>query len=151
MTEPEPVPMPRLTVVTLGVRDIHASMRFYEALGFARKVRSTGDQIAFFDAGGVVLALYGWVELAHDAAIKPMPVPAAFRGTTLAWNCASRAEVDAAFACALAAGAMLLKAAQETSWGGYSGYFADPDRHPWEIVHAPGFAFSPEGQLRLPD
>ena len=72
MTEPEPAPMPRLTVVTLGVRDIHASMRFYEALGFARKVRSTGDQIAFFDAGGVVLALYGWVELAHDAAIKPM-------------------------------------------------------------------------------
>ena len=147
----EPAPIPRLTVVTLGVRDFHAAVRFYEALGFTRKVRSTGDQIAFFDAGGVVLALYRWDQLADDAALAPMPVPAAFRGTTLAWNCASRPEVDAAFVRALGAGASLLKAAQETSWGGYSGYFADPDGHPWEIVHAPGFAFSPEGQLRLPD
>jgi predicted lactoylglutathione lyase len=146
-----PAPIPRLTAVTLGVRDFHASVRFYEALGFVRRLRATGDEIAFFDAGGVVLALYGWSKLAHDAAINPMPVPPAFRGTTLAWNCASRTEVDAAFVCALAAGATLLKAAQETNWGGYSGYFADPDRHPWEIVHVPGFSFSPAGQLRLPD
>ena len=147
----EAEPKPRLTAVTLGVRDFHASLRFYEALGFVRKLRSTGDEIAFFDAGGVVLALYRWDQLAQDAALEPIPFPAGFRGTTLAWNCGSRAEVDAAFARALSAGAGLLKAAQETSWGGYSGYFADPDGHPWEIVHVPGFAFSPAGQLQLPD
>src|SRR5258708_5823029 len=147
----EPAPRPRLTAVTLGVRDFHASLRFYEALGFDRKLRATGDEIAFFDAGGVVLALYGWDQLAQDADLEPMPVPATFRGTTLAWNCASRAEVDAAFGRAVAAGASLLKAAQSTSWGGYSGYFADPDGHPWEIVHAPVFAFLPDGRLLLPD
>ena len=147
----EPEPKPRLTAVTLGVRDFHSSLRFYEALGFARKLRSTGDQIAFLDAGGVVLALYRWDELAKDAALDLPPVPAGFRGTTLAWNCASRAAVDLAFVRALAAGAHLLKAAQETPWGGYSGYFADPDGHPWEIVHVPGFALSPAGQLLLGD
>jgi catechol 2,3-dioxygenase-like lactoylglutathione lyase family enzyme len=147
----EPTLQPRLTAVTLGVRDFDASLKFYQALGFARRLRQTGDQTAFLDAGGVVLALFRWDELAQDAALDPGSVPAGFRGTTLAWNCASRAEVDAAFVRALAAGASLLKAAQETSWGGYSGYFADPDGHPWEIVHVPGFAFSPAGQLLLPD
>jgi catechol 2,3-dioxygenase-like lactoylglutathione lyase family enzyme len=147
----EAEPKPRLTAVTLGVRDFHSSLRFYEALGFARKLRSTGDQIAFLDAGGVVLALYRWDELAKDAALDSLALPAGFRGTTLAWNCASRAAVDLAFGRALAAGARLLKAAQETPWGGYSGYFADPDGHPWEIVHVPGFALSPAGQLQLAD
>lgn len=106
-----PMPIPHLTAVTLGVRDFHASVRFYEALGFARRLCASGDEIAFFDAGGVVLALYGWDQLAHDAALAPSPTASAFRGTTLAWNCASRTEVDAAFVCALAAGATLLKAA----------------------------------------
>jgi catechol 2,3-dioxygenase-like lactoylglutathione lyase family enzyme len=152
MSKSEPTePKPRLTAVTLGVRDFHASLRFYEALGFARKLRSTGDEIAFFDAGGVVLALYRWDQLARDAALDSRPVPAGFRGTTLAWNCASRAEVDAAFARAQAAGAKLLKAAAATSWGGYSGYFADPDGHPWEIVHAPGLSILPDGRLLVPD
>jgi catechol 2,3-dioxygenase-like lactoylglutathione lyase family enzyme len=146
-----PSPTPRLTAVTLGVRDFATSVRFYAALGFVRKMRSTGDEIAFFDGGGVVLALYRWDQLADYAALAPKPTPEAFRGTTLAWNCASRDDVDTAFMRALAAGARLLKAAQATSWGGYSGYFADPDGHPWEIVHVPGFAFSPEGRLLLPD
>jgi uncharacterized protein len=144
-------PKPRLTAVTLGVRDFHASLRFYEALGFVRKLRLTGDQIAFLDAGGVVLALYRWDELAKDAALDSATLPAGFRGITLAWNCASRAAVDLAFARALAAGARLLKGAQETPWGGYSGYFTDPDGHPWEVVHVPGFALSPVGQLQLAD
>jgi hypothetical protein len=152
MSQSQPTePKPRLTAVTLGVRDFHASLRFYEALGFTRKLRSSGDEIALFDAGGVVLALYRWDQLAEDAALEARPAPAAFRGTTLAWNCASRAEVDAAFVRALAAGANLLKAAAATSWGGYSGYFADPEGHPWEIVHAPGFSFSPDGRLLVPD
>ncbi len=156
------VPLPRLTAVTLGVRDFQASLRFYEALGFSRRLRATGDEIALLDAGGVVLALYRWDALAQDAKLedatlddtKRESVPAAtgvFRGTTLAWNCRTRAEVDAALAQALAAGAKLLKPAQETDWGGYSGYFADPDGHPWEIVHAPGLPLSAEGRLQLPD
>jgi predicted lactoylglutathione lyase len=142
---------PRLTVVTLGVRDLPASVRFYEAVGFVRKVRATGDEIAFFEAGGIVLALYPWELLAKDAVLAAEPKPTAFRGVTVAWNCASVEEVDAAFARALAAVARLLKAAQKTEWGGYSGYFADPDGHPWEIVHVPAFGLDPDGRLLLPD
>jgi predicted lactoylglutathione lyase len=142
---------PRLTVITLGVRDLPASARFYEALGFARKVRATGDEVAFFQAGSSVLALYPWELLAKDAMLAVEPRPAAFRGMTVGWNCASAEEVDAAFARALAAGAKPLKPPQKTEWGGYSGYFADPDDHAWEVVHAPPFALAPDGRLLLPD
>jgi uncharacterized protein len=142
---------PRLTVVTLGVRDLPASVRFYEALGFVRKVRATGDEVAFFDAGGSVLALYPWDLLAKDARLAAEPRPAAFRGSTVAWNCATVEEVDAAFARALDTGAKPLKPPEKTEWGGYSGYFADPDGHAWEVVHAPAFALGPDGRLLLPD
>lgn len=141
---------PRLTVVTLGVRDFATSVRFYESLGFARKMRKTGDEIAFFDAGGVVLALYRWKDLAADARLAAEPAPAAFRGVTLAWNRASPQEVDQGLAQALKAGATLLKRAQKTDYGGYGGYFADPDGHAWEIVDA-GFALTEDGLLVLPD
>jgi uncharacterized protein len=144
-------PQPRLTVVTLGVADMRASIRFYEGLGFQRRMRATGEEVAFFQAGAAILALYPWDKLAADATLADAPRPAAFRGTTLAWNCASRAEVDAALAHALGAGATLLKGAHETSYGGYSGYFADPDGHPWEVVVAPGIALSPDGRVVLPD
>ncbi len=141
---------PRLTVVTLGVRDFATSVRFYESLGFARKMRKTGDEIAFFDAGGVVLALYRWKDLAADARLAAEPAPAAFRGVTLAWNRASPQEVDQGLARALKAGATLLKRAQKTDYGGYGGYFADPDGHAWEIVDA-GFSLTEDGLLVLPD
>lgn len=141
---------PRLTVVTLGVRDFATSVRFYESLGFARKMRKTGDEIAFFDAGGVVLALYRWKDLAADARLAAEPAPAAFRGVTLAWNRASPQEVDQGLAQALKAGATLLKRAQKTDYGGYGGYFADPDGHAWEIVDA-GFSLTEDGLLVLPD
>lgn len=142
---------PRLTVVTLGVGDLPASVRFYAALGFGRKVRATGDEVAFFDAGGAVLALYPWEQLAKDALLPAAPRRAAFRGVTVAWNCASVQEVDAAFARALAVGAKPLKPPEKTEWGGYSGYFADPDGHAWEVVHAPAFALATDGRLLLPD
>ena len=90
--------IPKLTAITLGVRDVPASARFYEALGFKRKVRATGDEIAFFEAGGVVLALWDWDKLAEDTVISSQPRPQTFRGVTLAWNCATPAEVDAVFA-----------------------------------------------------
>lgn len=142
---------PRLTVVTLGVRDFAASVRFYEALGFRRRMRATGDEIAFFDAGGVVLALYRWNDLAADARLAAEPAPAAFRGVALAWNRASPDDVDEGLARALKAGATLLKPAQKTDYGGYAAYFADPDGHVWEVVQAPGMSFTDDGRLVLPD
>jgi predicted lactoylglutathione lyase len=142
---------PHLTVITLGVRDIAASAKFYEALGFIRKVRATGDEVAFFDAGGMILALWAWHLLADDARMPEEPRPAAFRGSTLGWNCASNAAVDAALAQAVAVGANVLKQPQPTPWGGYAGYFADPDGHPWEVVHAPMFPLGADGALQLPD
>lgn len=143
--------LPVLTAITLGVREVGASAAFYAALGFERRVRATGDEVAFFDAGGVVLALYGWDRLADDANSVPAPRPTAFRGMTLAWNRASNAEVDDALALAVGAGATLLRPARETDWGGYAGYFCDPDGHPWEVVHAPMFTLDGAGRLQLPD
>lgn len=145
------VPSPKLTAVTLGVRDVPASARFYEALGFKRKFRATGDEIAFFDAGGVVLALWSRDKLAEDAVVSSQPGPQMFGGTTLAWNCATPPEVDAAFAKAMATGARRLRDPEKTDYGGYRGYFSDPDGHVWEIVQAPGFAFTDDGRLILPD
>jgi catechol 2,3-dioxygenase-like lactoylglutathione lyase family enzyme len=140
---------PVLTVITLGVRDFAASVRFYEALGFERRVRATGDKVAFFDAGGVVLGLWHWSLLAEDEALPAEPV-SAYRGASLAWNCKSPAEVDAALARAMAAGAKLLRQPDKTDYGGYRGYFADPDGHAWEVVHAPMFPLSADGRLVLP-
>ena len=142
---------PRLTAVTLGVRDVAASARFYEALGFKRKFRATGDEIAFLDAGGVVLALWDWEKLANDAVVPAKPLPQTFRGATCAWNCTTSAEVDAVFAKAIAAGAGPLRRPERTDYGGYRGYFSDPDGHAWEVVQAPGFAFTDDGRLILPE
>ncbi len=142
---------PVLTVVTLGVRDVRVSVAFYEALGFKRKFRATGDEIAFIDAGGVVLALWSWDKLAADAAVDSEPRPQTFRGSTLAWNCRAPEEVDAAYARGIAAGAAPLRPPSKTEYGGYRGYFADPDGHAWEVVCAPGFGFTADGRLVLPD
>ena len=138
----------RVTVVTLGVDDLARSIEFYEALGLERNKRS-GDEIVLFSAGTAVLALYPWDKLAEDAELPDMPRPSAFRGTTLGWNCASQQEVDSAFARVLAAGGNALKRPHKTFWGGYSGYFADPDGHPWEVVHAPMFPLNEQGALIL--
>jgi uncharacterized protein len=142
---------PKLTAVTLGVADVAKSARFYEALGFKRKVQATGDEVAFYEAGGVVLALWDWNKLADDAAQRAEPRPPAFRGSTLAWNCSTVEEVDTVFAHALKVGGALLRKPGTTEYGGYRGYFADPDGHPWEVVQAPGFTFTADGRLILPD
>ncbi|MBR0975182.1 MULTISPECIES: VOC family protein [Bradyrhizobium] len=149
MSQKLPAPVPRLTVITLGVGDIRASISFYDALGFSRRLKATGDAVAFYDTGGPVLALFPWCELAADAELPDQPRPSTFRGITLAWNCRARDEVDSVLAFAVDKGAVLLKAAHETDYGGYSGYFADPDGHPWEVVVAPGIEVGEDRRVHL--
>jgi predicted lactoylglutathione lyase len=143
--------VPRMTVITLGVQDIRRSIAFYEALGFARKLHATGDDIAFFDTGGSVLALFPWDHLADDTTLPDQPRPPAFRGMTLGWNCRSEDEVDAVLAFAVECGGSLLKPARKTDYGGYSGYFADPDGHAWDVVVAPGINVGDDRRVHLDD
>jgi len=151
MSKKLPKPVPRLTVITLGVSDMRVSIAFYEALGFTRKLRVTEEAVAFFDTGSSVLGLFPWDQLAADAALPDRPRPVGFRGVTLAWNCRAREEVDEVLGFAVSKGASLLKAAHPTDYGGYSGYFADPDGHPWEVVVAPGIEVGDDRQVHLPD
>jgi predicted lactoylglutathione lyase len=144
-------PVPRFTVITLGVNDMRKSIAFYAALGFQRKIRATGEAVAFFETGGSVIGLFPWDELAEDAKIPDKPRPQTFRGVTLAWNCNSTEEVDTVLAFALSKGASLLKAAHKTDYGGYSGYFADPDGHAWEVVVAPNINVGEDRRVHLPD
>jgi catechol 2,3-dioxygenase-like lactoylglutathione lyase family enzyme len=151
MSEKLAPPTPRLTVITLGVSDMRASIAFYEALGFTRKFRATGEAVAFFDTGGIVLGLFPWDQLAQDATLPDHPRPKTFRGTTLAWNCRSVEEVETVLDFAILKGASMLKPAHTTDYGGYSGYFADPDGHPWEVVVAPNIEVGKDRRVHLPD
>ena len=141
----------RFTVMSLGVAEMRASIAFYDALGFVRKFRATGEDVAFFDTGGSVLALYPWDKLAHEAGLSDQPRPQAFHGVTLAWNCNSKAEVDHTMHLAASSGARILKQPEATHYGGYAGYFADPDGHCWEVVVAPGIQVGADGRVHLPD
>lgn len=139
---------PRLTLLTLGTSDLARAIRFYESLGWTRSVRDA-EGVAFFQVGGLALALWPRENLAEDA-----DVPSGgegFRGFALAYNTASREEADAVLAKAVEAGGTLVKAARDVFWGGYSGYFADPDGTLWEVAWNPGFTLLPDGTLRLPD
>jgi catechol 2,3-dioxygenase-like lactoylglutathione lyase family enzyme len=138
---------PRLTLVTLGVADVARSRRFYEALGF-RASAASQDSVAFLDAGGVVLALFGRAALAEDATV-PDSKPG-FSGIALAHNTRSEADVDRVLREAVAAGGRLTKPGQKVFWGGYSGYFADPDGHLWEVAYNPAWPLDAEGRLQLP-
>jgi len=144
-------PVPRFTVITLGVSDIRESIAFYQALGFQRKFRATGEAVAFFDTGATVIALFPRAELAKDATLPDQNGRAAFGGFTLAWNCSSIEEVDAVLEFAISKGASLLKPARSTDYGGYSGYFVDPDGYPWEVVVAPGIEVGEDRRVHLPD
>ncbi len=138
---------PTLTVVTLGVQDLARSRAFYcDGLGF-RVARGSNESIVFMDAGGVVLALYRRKLLADDANVSTEG--SGFGGVTLARNVRSKAEVDAALDMARKAGAVILKPAQDAFWGGYSGYFADPDGHPWEVAYNPYWKLDARGRVLL--
>jgi len=141
-----------LSTVTLGVADLARSRAFYEQ-GLGLIPSSASDEhIRFYQCGLMVLALYPRQELAEDACLPAERVgdPSLFDGVTLACNCATRQAVDALMARAVAAGARIAKPAQEAFWGGYSGYFEDPDGHLWEAVNVPFFEHGPEGNLILP-
>src|SRR5579871_257691 len=139
---------PRVTFVTLGVRDFERSRQFYrDGLGWPISTMS-GDDYAIFVTGGTRLALYPRDLLAVDAGISAEG--SGFGGITLGHNVAERAQVDAVLAQARAAGATILKPAQDSFWGGYSGYFADPDGYAWEVAWGPDFKFGPDGTLLLP-
>ncbi len=136
----------RVTLITLGVADLARSKTFYGAMGWA----PTADEseVVFYQINGMVLGLFGVGPLAHDQGR-----PDAKLGTgamTLAQNFTTEAEVDAAYALALEAGATALKAPEKVFWGGYSGYYADPDGHVWEVAQNPFWEINKDGSLTLP-
>ena len=131
---------PRISMITLGVRDLSASVKFYEqGLGFPRL--ESPPEVAFFSLNGTWLGLYGREALAEDANVSADGQ--GFESFTLAHNVHSEAEVDEVMNQAIVAGATLVKQAQKVFWGGYSGYFKDPDGHLWEVAHNPHFWVGP--------
>jgi uncharacterized protein len=135
----------RLSLVTLGVGDLGCARRFYEeGLGWRRG--NDHPEVAFYQLGGMVLALWGREALAQDA---HLPDAGGSGGIALAYNTRTREEVDVVLAEAAAAGAKILKPAADTLWGGYSGYFADPDGHPWEVAWNPEWTIAEDGSVRL--
>ena len=139
---------PRLTLVTLGVADVAKATAFYEAWGWKASSASQPG-VTFFQANGLALALFGRADLAEDAHVEDRPT--GFSAISLAYNARSKAEADEVFALALAAGARPLKPLQDVFWGGYSGYFSDPDGHLWEVAWNPSFPLDEKGHMSLPD
>jgi predicted lactoylglutathione lyase len=134
----------RLSLVTLGVADLGAARRFYEALGWRSDPRT--DDVAFFQAGCMIVALWDRAALANDSGVAD---PGGWGGVTLAHNVGSPAEVDAVIEEARAAGATIAREPGETFWGGYSGVFVDLDGHPWEVAHNPHWTLGDDGSISL--
>ncbi|MGO4707215.1 VOC family protein [Microvirga sp. 2MCAF38] len=139
---------PRLTLVTLGVVDVAKATAFYAAWGWKASSASQPG-ITFFQANGLALALFGRADLAKDAHVEDRPT--GFSAVSLAYNARSKEEADEVFASAIAAGAREIKPLQDVFWGGYSGYFADPDGHLWEVAWNPFFPLDEQGHMFLPD
>ncbi len=135
----------RLSVITLGVSDLARSRSFYEALGW-RSACEQGSDVVFFQAGSIVLALWGRGELAADSGVSD---GGGWGGITLAHNVGSPDEVDRVLLDASAAGATVARAGAPTFWGGYSGVFIDPDGHPWEVAHNPHWSLGEDGSVTL--
>ena len=136
----------RVSLITLGVADVQRARAFYERLGW-RTNAAPDDDVVFFQAGGLVVALWGRAELAADSGVRDS---GGWGGVTIAHNVASPAEVDATITTAEAAGATIPRHGAETFWGGYSGVFVDPDGHPWEVAHNPHWTLRPDGSVELP-
>lgn len=141
---------PNLAIVTLGVHDLDASIAFYRALGWEMRGRRS-DGIVWFRTSGPWVGLFPDRDLAEDVGLDPGEAPLPdYRGSTLALNLATEADVDDAVETAVAAGARLVKAPVRLEWGGYSGYVADPDGHLWEMCFNPGFPLDDQGRIDIP-
>ncbi len=139
---------PRISIITLGVRDLKKSLDFYEkGLGW-KKSSASQDTIAFIQLSGIVLSLYPRELLAED--VGTGPEGSGFSGITLAHNTKSEKEVDEVMALVASLGARVIKPPQKVFWGGYSGYFRDPDGHLFEVAHNPFSEFDDKGNIRLP-
>ena len=135
----------RVTMITLGVADLARSRAYYEALGWQPSM--VMDEVVFFQIGGMALGLYGRAALAAEARVADDG--ARFSGMSLAHNVRAHDEVDAVLDQAVAAGGSLARAAEEASWGGYSGYFTDPDGHLWEVAWNPYWEIAADGSIQL--
>ena len=137
----------RLSLVTLGVSDLGRARRFYEALGWTTRAEPD-DDVVFFQAGGMIVALWGRDQLAEDSGVAD---GGGWGGITLAYNTRSQDEVDAVIEEARAAGARIAREPAATFWGGYSAVFVDPDGHPWEVAYNPHWQIGEDGSVTLPD
>jgi catechol 2,3-dioxygenase-like lactoylglutathione lyase family enzyme len=137
----------RVSLLTLGVRDLRRARSFYEALGWTTGAGAE-DDVVFFRAGGTILALWDRARLAEDSGVTD---GSGWGGVTLAHNVGSPEEVDRVIAEAEAAGATIPRHGGETFWGGYSGVFVDPDGHPWEVAHNPHWELAEDGSVILPE
>ena len=135
----------RVSLITLGVTDLARARAFYEGLGW-KTGAEPGDDVVFFQAGGMIVALWDRVQLAEDSGVAD---GGGWGGVTLAYNVNSPAEVDAVIAEAESAGATIPRHGAETFWGGYSGVFVDPDGHPWEVAHNPHWTVHEDGRTTL--
>jgi catechol 2,3-dioxygenase-like lactoylglutathione lyase family enzyme len=135
----------RVSLITLGVADLERAREFYGALGWTTGA-AADDDVVFFQAGGMIVALWSRAQLAEDTAVTDS---GGWGGMTLAHNVSSPSEVDAVLAEARAAGATIARPGADTFWGGYSGVFVDPDGHAWEIAHNPHWTLREDGSVRL--
>ena len=135
----------RLSLVTLGVADLARARAFYEAIGW-RTNAAPEDDVVFFQAGGMIVALWGRAELAEDSGVEDS---GGWGGITPAHNVRSPEEVDAVIEEARRAGGRIAREPAATFWGGYSGVFVDPDGHPWEVAHNPHWTIGEDGSTRL--
>jgi predicted lactoylglutathione lyase len=135
----------RLSLITLGVADLARARAFYEALGW-RTNAAPEDDVVFFQAGGMIVALWSRAQLAEDSGVED---GGGWGGITPAYNTRSPEDVDAVIDEARAAGARIAREPATTFWGGYSGVFVDPDGHPWEVAHNPHWQIADDGSVRL--
>jgi len=136
----------RVSLITLGVADVARSVAFYEGLGWEAGNDWRAQGVAFFQCGGMAVALWSRDELATDSTVAD---GGGWGGVTLAYNVGSPAEVDDVLAEAEAAGATIGRPGAETFWGGYSGLFVDPDGHPWEVAHNPHWTIAADGSITI--
>jgi predicted lactoylglutathione lyase len=135
----------RVSLITLGVTDLGRARAFYQAMGW-QPTAEVADDVVFFQAGGMVVALWGRDKLAEDSAVQDN---GGWGGVTLAYNAGSAGDVDTVIDQARAAGAVIGREPAPTFWGGYSGLFIDPDGHPWEVAHNPGWTLNPDGSISI--